>query len=101
MHDKKKTKFLLVDRSTNRNKLDCYHKGEGQGPNFERLNIDIQHLNLGRVDSLTDNNLDVVAIGKHLCGGATDLSLKCLFDESNATKNSTTDTTTKATVTTE
>merc|ERR1712013_93270 len=84
MHKKKNTKFLLVDRSNNRNKLDCYHKGEDHGPNFERLNIDIQHLDLGCVDSLSENSLDVTAIGKHLCGGATDLSLKCLFDATPA-----------------
>jgi len=82
MNNKQNTKFLLVDRQHNRNRFDCYHRGEDQGPNFERLNIDIQHLNLGNVSSLTNNDLDVMAVGKHLCGGATDLSLKCLMDAS-------------------
>jgi len=83
----KTNKFLLVDRQHNRNKLDCYHRGEDQGPDFERLNIDIQHLKLSDVESLANNELDVTAIGKHLCGGATDLSLKCLLDSTVADTN--------------
>lgn len=85
---KQNNKYLLVDRQHNRNRLDCYHKGEDQGPNFERLNIDIQHLDLGKVESLTGNDLLVTAVGKHLCGGATDLSLRCLME---ASKSSTSD----------
>ena len=27
--------------------FDCYHKGEDQGPSFQRLYVDIEHLNLG------------------------------------------------------
>jgi len=85
MEGKNKTKFLLVDRQHNRNKLDCYHKGENQGPSFERLNIDIQHLDLGNVDSITTDVHHVTGVGKHLCGGATDLSLKCLMEASKST----------------
>lgn len=81
MSDRIGCKFFLVDRQHNRNKLDCYHKGQNQGPNFERLNIDIQHLNLNKVELLNKDNLDIVGIGKHLCGGATDLSLRCLLRE--------------------
>ena len=32
-----------------RYKMDSYHKGDDQGPNFERLRIDIQHLCLDKV----------------------------------------------------
>ncbi|XP_057300356.1 tRNA:m(4)X modification enzyme TRM13 homolog [Hydractinia symbiolongicarpus] len=80
MADQLDSKFFLVDRQHNRNKLDCYHKGDDQGPNFERLNIDIQHLNLANVLPLTNSELEIVGVGKHLCGGATDLSLRCLFE---------------------
>ena len=38
--------FLI---SNFRYKMDSYHKGDDQGPNFERLRIDIQHLCLDKV----------------------------------------------------
>lgn len=71
-------KYVLIDRQNTRNKFDCYHKGKDQGPSFIRLNIDIEHLNLRKVDHL--NGRGLVGIGKHLCGGATDLSLRCLME---------------------
>ncbi|XP_066932241.1 tRNA:m(4)X modification enzyme TRM13 homolog [Clytia hemisphaerica] len=83
--------YFLIDRQHNRNKLDCYHKGEDQGPNFQRLNIDIINLNLNKVDALVKDNGEVsniLAIGKHLCGGATDLSLRCLLNDQNNKSNS-------------
>jgi len=70
--------FFLVDRQNHRNKFDCYHKGADQGPSFQRLYIDIQHLNLDKVSDLAGKN--IVGIGKHLCGGATDLALRCLVE---------------------
>nr|XP_047139772.1 tRNA:m(4)X modification enzyme TRM13 homolog isoform X2 [Hydra vulgaris] len=51
MSNKNDVSFYLVDRQSNRNKFDCYHKGELQGPRFQRLNIDIQHLNLVKNES--------------------------------------------------
>ena len=33
-----------------RYKMDSYHKGDDQGPNFERLRMDIQHLCLDKVN---------------------------------------------------
>ena len=30
--------------------FDCYHRGEDQGPTFDRLNIDIQNLDLSKSD---------------------------------------------------
>ncbi|XP_059122133.1 tRNA:m(4)X modification enzyme TRM13 homolog isoform X3 [Peromyscus eremicus] len=47
---------------------------------FERLQIDIQHLCLNRVPVLREGRLPVVGIGKHLCGVATDLALRCLVE---------------------
>ncbi|KAK8973253.1 hypothetical protein V6N11_013239 [Hibiscus sabdariffa] len=42
---------------------------------LERLKIDIEDLNLNAVKSL--QGLPYIAIGKHLCGPATDLTLRC------------------------
>ncbi len=78
------SKYLLVEKGSIRYKMDAYHKFEEQGPNFERLRIDIQHLNLGKVPSLKQEDpLPIVGIGKHLCGGATDLMLRCLMQQAN------------------
>ncbi len=78
------SKYFLVEKGSIRYKMDAYHKFEKQGPNFERLRIDIQHLNLGKVPSLKqDDPLPIIGIGKHLCGGATDLMLRCLMQQAN------------------
>ncbi|XP_065060127.1 tRNA:m(4)X modification enzyme TRM13 homolog isoform X2 [Rhopilema esculentum] len=68
--------YYLIDRQNHRHKFDCFHRGENQGPSFKRLYIDIEHLNLAKVSDLTQKN--IVGIGKHLCGAATDFSLRCL-----------------------
>ncbi|OXB81503.1 UNVERIFIED_CONTAM: hypothetical protein H355_004409 [Colinus virginianus] len=47
---------------------------------FERLQVDIQHLCLNKVPFLEKKKLPVVGIGKHLCGAATDLALRCLVE---------------------
>ncbi|KNE62378.1 hypothetical protein AMAG_07601 [Allomyces macrogynus ATCC 38327] len=60
--------FYTVDRSNFRLKFDRYMA-------VERLALDIKDLDLTKVESL---NLPVVALSKHLCGGATDLTLTCL-----------------------
>ncbi|XP_060797199.1 tRNA:m(4)X modification enzyme TRM13 homolog isoform X2 [Neoarius graeffei] len=49
---------------------------------FDRLQVDIQHLDLSRVPFLQEKRLPVIAVGKHLCGAATDLALRCLFERS-------------------
>ncbi len=39
-------------------------------------------LNFLKVDTLRDNKeLPIVGMGKHLCGGATDLMLRCLMQQ--------------------
>ncbi|XP_048832220.1 tRNA:m(4)X modification enzyme TRM13 homolog isoform X3 [Brienomyrus brachyistius] len=47
---------------------------------FERLQVDIQHLCLRKVPFLQGEKVPVVGVGKHLCGAATDLALRCLLD---------------------
>ncbi|PKU45816.1 hypothetical protein llap_3902 [Limosa lapponica baueri] len=91
--------FLLVERATTRFKVDGKHKGRDSI--FERLQVDIQHLCLKKVPILEKKKLPVVGIGKHLCGAATDLALRCLVEsyttccegenEEPATKRSRTD----------
>lgn len=51
------------------------------GAEFERLHVDIQHLDLSGVPLLRDKRLPVVGVGKHLCGAATDLALRCLLEK--------------------
>ncbi|NXL42670.1 TRM13 enzyme, partial [Podilymbus podiceps] len=70
--------FLLVERATTRFKVDGKHKRTDSI--FERLQVDIQHLCLNKVPILEKKNLPVVGIGKHLCGAATDLALRCLVE---------------------
>ncbi|XP_064371921.1 tRNA:m(4)X modification enzyme TRM13 homolog [Dromaius novaehollandiae] len=69
--------FLLVERATTRFKVDGKHKRRDSI--FERLQVDIQHLCLNKVPIL-EKKLPVVGIGKHLCGAATDLALRCLVE---------------------
>ncbi|KAI7791209.1 tRNA:m(4)X modification enzyme TRM13 homolog [Triplophysa rosa] len=70
--------FLLVERSSTRFKVDGKHKNADS--TFDRLQVDIQHLDLNRVPLLREKRRPVVGVGKHLCGAATDLALRCLFE---------------------
>ncbi|XP_041063604.1 tRNA:m(4)X modification enzyme TRM13 homolog isoform X3 [Carcharodon carcharias] len=55
-------------------------KHKNRGSMFERLQIDIEDLSLGKVPLLVRERLPVVGIGKHLCGAATDLALRCIME---------------------
>uniref|UniRef100_A0A671TZB6 tRNA:m(4)X modification enzyme TRM13 n=1 Tax=Sparus aurata TaxID=8175 RepID=A0A671TZB6_SPAAU len=70
--------LLLVERCSTRFKVDGKH--QGVGVEFERLQVDIQHLDLSKVPLLTQKKLPLVGVGKHLCGAATDLALRCLME---------------------
>uniref|UniRef100_A0A3P8XCV1 tRNA:m(4)X modification enzyme TRM13 n=1 Tax=Esox lucius TaxID=8010 RepID=A0A3P8XCV1_ESOLU len=74
--------FLLVERSSTRFKVDGKHQNDNT--KFERLQVDIQHLDLRKVPLLQEKGLPVVGVGKHLCGAATDLALQCLLGSSDA-----------------
>ncbi|XP_054644478.1 tRNA:m(4)X modification enzyme TRM13 homolog [Dunckerocampus dactyliophorus] len=71
--------LLLVERSSTRFKVDGKH--QDAGVEFARLQIDIQHLDLSKVP-LLERRLPLVGVGKHLCGAATDLALRCLLETS-------------------
>jgi len=68
-----KATFLLIDRAGNRKKVDSKLKAEAQ--NVTRLKVDVKDLNLTQVSEIQHKRL--VFIGKHMCGGGTDVSLKC------------------------
>lgn len=70
--------FVLVDRGTNRRKLDSKHRQIGR-MNVVRLRTDIKDLCLARLKVLENSN-PVVGVSKHLCGCATDLSLRCIVN---------------------
>ncbi|XP_036046390.1 tRNA:m(4)X modification enzyme TRM13 homolog isoform X4 [Onychomys torridus] len=78
LKDAENVHFILVEKVTTRFKVDGKHRKESSV--FERLQIDIQHLCLNRVPVLREARLPVVGIGKHLCGVATDLALRCLVE---------------------
>ncbi|KAF1385192.1 hypothetical protein PFLUV_G00105170 [Perca fluviatilis] len=70
--------ILLVERCSTRFKVDGKH--QDAGVEFERLQVDIQHLDLSKVPLLRQKKLPLVGVGKHLCGAATDLALRCLME---------------------
>ena len=65
-------KLLLVDRASPRHKLDGKMK-ELQLKEMMRIRADIQDLKLSKVFQRPE---DIVAVSKHLCGAATDLTLR-------------------------
>ena len=74
---------MQVERAGCRYKSDKNMRGPEGSTHFRRLRIDIAHLNLAALDFVEakegSGGGGVVAIGKHLCGGATDLALKCVI----------------------
>lgn len=83
----KDIRIILVDRGVFRRRKDNSIRMEHplinksnihleQESIVKRLSIDIQDLDIGRVKELESKN--AFCISKHLCGVATDLSLRCL-----------------------
>ncbi|OZJ06250.1 hypothetical protein BZG36_00847 [Bifiguratus adelaidae] len=74
--------YIFVDRKNMRNKFDSqiHRPPKAQA---HRLLLDIKDLKLSGFDLLSESernskSLSLSAISKHLCGSATDLTLKCL-----------------------
>ncbi|WZZ41615.1 hypothetical protein YC2023_037874 [Brassica napus] len=67
-------KVYLVERKSYKLKADRSLR-QKENLVLERMRIDIEDLNLNAVESL--QGVPYVAVGKHLCGPATDLSLRC------------------------
>ncbi|KAF4346345.1 uncharacterized protein LOC115707541 isoform X1 [Cannabis sativa] len=71
-------KVFLVERKSYKLKADRSLR-QKEKLILERLRIDIEDLNLSAVESL--RGFPYLAIGKHLCGPATDLTLRCCLAE--------------------
>lgn len=75
--ENKNLKYLLVDRENPRLKFD--NKITNEGGIVKRLKIDIKDLVLeNAINDLNKSNKKCIGISKHLCGVATDLTLRCL-----------------------
>lgn len=72
--------YLLLDRKSVRNKVDMALQGQSvHKSTVERVLIDIKDLDLSNVECIKDKNKKMVAVSKHLCGCATDISLVSLM----------------------
>lgn len=82
--DTKSSSVLLVERASHRHKFDNkLDKSEGR---VHRVKADIGDLMLNKVEA-AEKCAGVVGLTKHLCGDATDLTLRCLQTyESNGGK---------------
>ncbi|KYR01531.1 hypothetical protein DLAC_01524 [Tieghemostelium lacteum] len=78
--DKHSKGHILIDRQKLKSlsNADRFIKHETNCAYFERLLIDIRHLDLGNIDILKSDISNFVVISKHLCGMATDLTLNSL-----------------------
>lgn len=81
--------FILIERDHQRYRFDAHHRREDQGPSFERYRLDIRDLYLSELPTIKNSQEQkhVVIISKHLCGGATDLALRCAVNGQNQSKN--------------
>lgn len=79
--------YGLIDRGVNRMKMDnkilkdCQVSSAGLVPIVKRSRIDIEHLDLDKFLESAQPTA-VVGVSKHLCGVATDLTLKLIFNSS-------------------
>ena len=77
--------YHLIDRASNRMKFDTKIVSDTQDltkqnkfkPNVDRIKIDIKDL---KVDTQLNEDRSYVALSKHLCGVATDLTLRCIVN---------------------
>ena len=81
--------FGLVDRGVNRMKMDNKIVSDCDDsvlkPQIKRSRIDIQHLSLDKFLESVHHG-PIVAISKHLCGAATDLTLKLILNSEKTKK---------------
>ena len=70
--------YVLVDRQSFKSKKDCRLRDEKEGAGSEqsyvRVRCDVQDLDLSAIDACLRAPVSIV--GKHLCGGCTDLSMR-------------------------
>lgn len=68
-------KVLVVDRASHRHKKDNLIRDRDL---VERIRVDIADLSLKGLDLLASCK-SLIGLSKHLCGGATDLALRCMI----------------------
>ncbi|TMW68371.1 hypothetical protein Poli38472_005839 [Pythium oligandrum] len=71
--------YVLIDRAGSRGKADHFirdNMSDTSAHKVMRAKIDIRHLNLAGMKELVD--MPIVGMSKHLCGVATDLSLRAI-----------------------
>ncbi|ODQ77047.1 hypothetical protein BABINDRAFT_163781 [Babjeviella inositovora NRRL Y-12698] len=101
--------FVLIDRASNRNKLeqklvkDYYEANakcplvqadtkKAHAPSVLRMKVDIKDLLLDEVVKMPEmakfgDRVRFIGISKHLCGAATDLTLRCIQNSLEMVKN--------------
>jgi tRNA:m4X modification enzyme len=74
--------FVLIERDHQRYRFDAHHRREHEGPSLARYRLDIRDLYLSEIPYIKESQPQshIVVISKHLCGGATDLALRCSVD---------------------
>lgn len=75
--------IVLVDRGSQRHKLD---NKLTENSSISRIRADIKDLVLGKLDCRNQIQ-SCIAVGKHLCGAATDLSLRCIVKGNSSASN--------------
>ncbi|XP_074101494.1 tRNA:m(4)X modification enzyme TRM13 homolog [Cotesia typhae] len=80
----KESTVILVDRSSHRHKNDNKLKTEDCSINIVRIRADIADLCLNKIKEVKSSKY-TVGIAKHLCGAATDLTLRCLTNSTEDT----------------
>lgn len=78
-------KVLVIDKASHRHKKDNLIKYEDPGL-IQRIRADIGDLDLKGLEIKADS---IVGISKHLCGAATDLTLRCMVKGNQQNVNST------------
>lgn len=74
-----KSKVLLIDRESHRHKKDNRIRDRNL---IDRIRADIADLDLKGLSQQLDKCDSIFAISKHLCGAATDLTIKCIVQGS-------------------
>lgn len=74
---------LLIDRASLRHKRD---NKLADTHAVERIRVDIADFDITKYDSIQQKKR-IVAMGKHLCGGATDLAIRCILHGNNTSQS--------------
>ncbi|CAG8656120.1 16380_t:CDS:2, partial [Acaulospora morrowiae] len=77
--DEGKSTFILIDRKNTRCKFDSgIRKISDKRSTVRRIGIDIKDVDFSKLDLIKDKR--IVAYSKHLCGSATDVTLRSLVN---------------------